>query len=45
MDKDEILMKSRNENKGRDMATIEENKSSARFAIIFGFFSWLFSVF
>ena len=38
MDKDEILMKSRNENKGRDMATIEENKNSARFAIIFGFF-------
>ena len=30
-------MKSRNENKGRDMATIEENKNSARFAIIFGF--------
>ena len=38
MDKDEILMKSRMENKGRDMATIEENKNSARFAIIFGFF-------
>ena len=38
MDKEEILMKSRNENKGRDMAKIEENRSSARFAIIFGFF-------
>lgn len=38
MDKEEILAKSRMENKGRDMATIEENRSSARFAIIFGFF-------
>ncbi len=38
MDKDEILAKSRMENKGRDMAKIEENRSSARFAIIFGFF-------
>ena len=38
MDKEEILMKSRNENKGRDMAKIEENRSSARFAVLFGFF-------
>lgn len=37
MDKDEILAKSRNENKGRDMAKIEENRNSARFAVIFGF--------
>ena len=37
MDKDEILAKSRMENKGRDMPVIEERKSSARFAIIFGF--------
>ena len=37
MDKEEILMKSRNENKGRDMAKIEENRSSARFAVLFGF--------
>ena len=37
MDKDEILMKSRMENKGRDMPKIEEGKNSARFAIIIGF--------
>ena len=37
MDKDEILMKSRMENKGRDMPKIEEGKNSARFAIIAGF--------
>ena len=36
MDKDEILMKSRMENKGRDMPKIEEGKNSARFAVIFG---------
>lgn len=38
MDKEEILAKSRMENKGRDMAAIEENRSSARFAVLFGFF-------
>ena len=38
MDKDEILMKSRLENKGRDMPKIEENKNSARFAIIVSLF-------
>ena len=38
MDKEEILAKSRLENKGRDMAAIEENRSSARFAVLFGFF-------
>ena len=37
MEKEEILAKSRMENKGRDMPIIEERKSSARFAIIFGF--------
>ena len=37
MDRDEILEKSRIENKGRDMPKIEEGKSSARFAIIVGF--------
>ena len=37
MDKEEILMKSRMENKGRDMPKIEEGKNSARFAIIIGF--------
>ena len=36
MDKDEILMKSRMENRGRDMPKIEEGKNSARFAIIAG---------
>ena len=36
MDKDEILMKSRMENKGRDMPMIEDHKNSARFAVIFG---------
>ena len=41
MDKDEILMKSRMENKGRDMPRIEENKNSARFAVICGFFFML----
>jgi hypothetical protein len=38
MDKEEILAKSRLENKGRDMAAIEESRSSARFAVLFGFF-------
>ena len=37
MDKEEVLAKSRMENKGRDMPVIEERKSSARFAIIIGF--------
>ena len=37
MEKEEILAKSRMENKGRDMPIIEERKSSARFAIIIGF--------
>ena len=36
MHKDEILMKSRMENKGRDMPMIEDHKNSARFAVIFG---------
>ena len=36
MDKDEILMKSRMENKGCDMPMIEDHKNSARFAVIFG---------
>ena len=36
MDKDEILMKSRMENKGREMPMIEDHKNSARFAVIFG---------
>ena len=37
MEKEEILAKSRMENKGRDMPKIEENRNSARFAIILGF--------
>ena len=38
MNKEEILAKSRQENKNRNIAEIDKTKSSSRFAIIFTMF-------